>query len=557
MVSFIRRNFFSAVLLVIIILIMISFLFTLYNRQVMITNNVLKRQTEEVKEQMDVIFSMTLRQIDLGLRGYALTGSEQLLSPYTSAFQLNEENLWKIDSLFRVQKLDTTIQKFAVFKKELYAYLEHCKMMKAEAERGNIDEFVRLLNMDKGYFLWQTFSPINDSIIRYEDELVQKSQERYEAALNGNVFFQLILLLISAPMLGIIIFRSSREARERNELLSNFRRSNRKYIFDPGDDNDEGGVNAEEIIETSTRNLREASTFINQITQGNYDVTWKGLDERNREHNKDSLAGYLITMRDEMRRVKKEDAERLWVTEGLTAFSELVRNNQHSLNALSDAVVSYLARYLRVQQAAFYVLQEENGEDPHLKLISCYAFEKKKFIEKRIDPGTGVLGQCFLEGTTTLLTDVPNGYTKITSGLGEATPRCLAIVPMKHNEKVECILELAGFTRLEEFEVSFLEKAGEFVASAIYSVRNAENTAELLRQAQESTEMMRAQEEEMRQNMEELQATQEEMARKEKEINRLLETTRQNEEAMKRKVVELEKQRAEEVRRLKEQLAKL
>src|SRR3970040_491550 len=101
MVSFIRRNFFSAVLLVIIILIMISFLFTLYNRQVMITNNVLKRQTEEVKEQMDVIFSMTLRQIDLGLRGYALTGSEQLLSPYTSAFQLNEENLWKIDSLFR------------------------------------------------------------------------------------------------------------------------------------------------------------------------------------------------------------------------------------------------------------------------------------------------------------------------------------------------------------------------------------------------------------------------------------------------------------------------
>jgi hypothetical protein len=57
--------------------------------------------------------------------------------------------------------------------------------------------------------------------------------------------------------------------------------------------------------------------------------------------------------------------------------------------------------------------------------------------------------------------------------------------------------------------------------------------------------------------MEELQATQEEMARKEKEINRLLETTRQNEEAMKRKVVELEKQRAEEVRRLKEQLAKL
>src|SRR5690606_27515543 len=420
MANFIKRNFFHAVLLLIVILIGVSFLFTLYNRQVMITNNELKRQTEEVKAQLDFIFGNTLRQIDLGLRGYALTQSEQLLIPYNSAIQANDENLWKIDSLLTVQQLDTSKQQFAILKKELYEYLDHCKLMKEAAQRGETDEFVRLLNMDKGYFLWLTFDPINRSIVAYEDALVGRSQQRYEAALNGNVVFQLVLLLIAAPMLGIIILKASRERRERHALLKGFRNSNKRYIFDPGDDVEEEDVDAGEIIENSTRNLKEASVFINQITQGNYDVEWQGLDERNMEANGDSLAGYLTKMRDEMRRVKQEDAERLWTTEGLTQFSEVVRNHQHALGALSDAVVSYLARYLKVQQAAFYLVQEEEDSDPYLKLTSCYAFDKKKFVEQRVEPRSGVLGQCYLEGTTTFLTQVPNGYTKITSGLGEA-----------------------------------------------------------------------------------------------------------------------------------------
>src|SRR5690606_36371848 len=130
---------------------------------------------------------------------------------------------------------------------------------------------------------WQTFDPINRSLIAYEDALVEESQQRYEAALNGNVMFQLVLMLIAAPMLGIIIVRTSRERKDRNALLSGFRNSNRRYIFDPGHDLEEGDVDAKEIIATSTRNLKEASVFINHITQGNYDAEWQGPDESNLE----------------------------------------------------------------------------------------------------------------------------------------------------------------------------------------------------------------------------------------------------------------------------------
>jgi hypothetical protein len=89
---------------------------------------------------------------------------------------------------------------------------------------------------------------------------------------------------------------------------------------------------------------------------------------------------------------------------------------------------------------------------------------------------------------------------------------------MKYNEKVEAILELASFSLFQDHEVQFLEKAGEVIASAIYSTKINERTSRLLKESQEQAEVLKAQEEELRQNMEELQATQENMRRKQTEV---------------------------------------
>jgi transcriptional regulator with GAF, ATPase, and Fis domain len=108
------------------------------------------------------------------------------------------------------------------------------------------------------------------------------------------------------------------------------------------------------------------------------------------------------------------------------------------------------------------------------------------------------------------MTDIPEGYTTITLGLGDATPKSLLIIPMKYTEKVQAILEIASFTVYEPYQVEFLEKIGEFVASAVTTAQTNEMTKRLLLDAQHMAE-------EMRQNMEELSATQEEMTRKEQE----------------------------------------
>jgi PAS domain S-box-containing protein len=111
------------------------------------------------------------------------------------------------------------------------------------------------------------------------------------------------------------------------------------------------------------------------------------------------------------------------------------------------------------------------------------------------------------------LKEVPENFVRITSGLGEALPRNILIVPLKLEEQVFGLIEIASFKMIEDFEIEFVEKLGESIASTISTVRNSERTNKLLQETQLQAEQMRAQEEEVRQNMEELSATQEEMQR--------------------------------------------
>ncbi len=218
---------------------------------------------------------------------------------------------------------------------------------------------------------------------------------------------------------------------------------------------------------------------------------------------------------EEVERSHAEDEKRNWTATGLARFSELLRNS-HNLHEIYDDLISDIVRYIEANQAALFELHEEDHHK-YLKMTACYAYDRKKHMEKTVEIGQGLVGQTFLEGETLKMTSIPANYVNITSGLGEATPSFLLILPLKINEDIAGILEIASFKEIAPYQVAFLEKLGESLASAILNHKVSAQTAVLLEQTRTQSEEMRAQEEEMRQNMEELQATQEEMFRKEKE----------------------------------------
>jgi hypothetical protein len=296
-------------------------------------------------------------------------------------------------------------------------------------------------------------------------------------------------------------------------LFQQIDHQNRTLIFDSNTTTDI--ENEDQVITSMITNLNKAAGFITGVTEGNYDVKWEGYNKAGSEVNQRNISGALIRMREEMKKKRQEAIRQQWASDGLNKIAEIVRDHQTNFEMLCQQTLSYIVKYLDAQQGGVFVLNDDDENDRHIELISCYAFNKKKFVTKRIEIGEGVLGQAFLEGEPVFMKQVPGDYVKITSGLGEATPKILSVYPMKQNETVVGLIEIASFNPLDQHALEFLGSASKSIAASIVAMKSNLKTKFLLEKAQQQTEELRAQEEEMRQNMEELEATQEEMRRRE------------------------------------------
>jgi GAF domain-containing protein len=260
-------------------------------------------------------------------------------------------------------------------------------------------------------------------------------------------------------------------------------------------------------LETVDGNLAQHTAFAGELSTGKIEA------HTGQQQATDALGRALQAIRDNLVANRQEDEQRHWATEGLSRFVEVLRAGK-DLPALCQDVVVNLVRAVHATQGALFVVDSDTTGQESLVLQACYAYNRTKHLTQQIAPGEGIIGQAYLEGSTIHLTDVPDRFVRITSGLGEANPRHILIVPLKMNETVVGIVELASFTPFRPHEIAFTEKIGENVAHTVSSFRTAETTRRLLGESQQQAEHMRSQEEELRQNQEELQATQEEISRK-------------------------------------------
>lgn len=259
--------------------------------------------------------------------------------------------------------------------------------------------------------------------------------------------------------------------------------------------------------------VRTYTSFAKEIGQGNLTQSFTPLSAG------DVLGNELLSMRDNLKTAADEKNIRDWANEGLAMLGEVLRRNNNDTKGLAEEVLKEVVRYVKVNQGALFLVSEDASTNQRwLELTATYAYNKKKFIKRRVEFGDGLVGQSVMERATIHLREVPDDYVTITSGLGQALPRTLVIVPLVHNDEVFGVLELASFKLFAAHEITFIQKVADSIASTVAAVQVNERTRKLLANSQQMSEEMKAQEEELRQNQEELQATQEQMFRRQRDL---------------------------------------
>ncbi|MFN7494826.1 MAG: GAF domain-containing protein [Cyclobacteriaceae bacterium] len=352
---------------------------------------------------------------------------------------------------------------------------------------------------------------VNGTLLKANIELTKLYVQQAEDA--KRYFFTLlaILLLVNVAVIGLAYFSLSKALQPLKSITSRITLLSDGELPPPmkvETDDEVGEITA--AFNKLAHNLELATEFAKNVGDGKFDTTVRVFND------KGDLSQSLYSMRDNLRKVAEEDKKSNWANEGYAKLTDLLTVDSN-LQTIGDKLISFIVNYTGSNQGSLFILNDQHTKEPYLELLACYAYNRKKFVTKKIYAGEGIVGQSLLERETVFMRDIPNNYVTITSGLGETTPRSLLIVPMKINKEIAGIIEIASFKEYLPDEISFVEKLAENSASAIVKMKATEQMRQLLELSQQQMEELKTQEEEMNQSMEELSATQESMSRKEEE----------------------------------------
>ena len=241
-------------------------------------------------------------------------------------------------------------------------------------------------------------------------------------------------------------------------------------------------------VNTISDKMYQAKEYIASVEKGNWSQKFKASDAD------DELGQALVKMRnslqyleDEQLQRQIEDEKQNWVTRGLAQFSELIYKNADDTTQLAEVIIKNLVRYLHAVQGGFFIIVDEDKEDLHLDLIAAYAYDRRKFMEKRVGMQEGFVGMCALEKQTIYKTDIPKNYFAITSGLGKGAPTAILLVPLKVADKVFGVIEVATFESFNQFQIEFAEKIADSLGASLANLKARWQTNQALEQMQEQT----------------------------------------------------------------------
>jgi HAMP domain-containing protein/CheY-like chemotaxis protein/signal transduction histidine kinase len=277
-------------------------------------------------------------------------------------------------------------------------------------------------------------------------------------------------------------------------------------------------------LTTQVRAIAEVSTA---VTQG--DLTRSIAVEAQGEvaELKDNINQMIANLKD----TTQKNAEQDWLKTNLARISGLMQG-QRDLEAVSRMIMSELTPVVSAHHGAFF-LAEPNEHESVLRLIASYGFKKRKNLSNMYKPGEGLVGQAVVEKAPILLTEAPEDYIKITSGLGEAAPVNIIVLPIVFEEQVLGVIELASFKIFNDVHQTFLDQLMETIGVVLNTIIANMRTEELLAQSQSLAQELQSQ-------SEELQTQQEELKRSNAELEEQAQSLKASEELLQTQQEELQ-----------------
>ncbi len=272
--------------------------------------------------------------------------------------------------------------------------------------------------------------------------------------------------------------------------------------------------NVNQLAENLTTQVRAISEVASAVTKGDLTRMIRVEAKGEVEELKDTINQMIANLKETTLRNQEQD----WLKSNLAKFTQMLQG-QKDLNTVTRRILSELAQVVNAQQGMFYILeQDENEQNKKLKLFSAYAYNDELNINREFALGQGLVGQVAIEKERILLNNVPKDYIKIASGLGEASPASVIVLPVLFETEIKAVIELASFSEFNETHLDFLGQLTESIGIVLNTIEANSRTEELLEQSQSLTEELRRTNEELQDKAHLLVKQKEEVEAKNKEV---------------------------------------
>jgi len=254
------------------------------------------------------------------------------------------------------------------------------------------------------------------------------------------------------------------------------------------------------------QDLKKAADFANAIQQGNLNFAYTPRSAA------DDLGNALQEMRNKLKFVEEKQKMQIvenenykWINFGLSEIDKILRTYGSDINKLSINVLQFIVKYIDAVQAGFFIISDSDLDDVHIKLIACVAYNRERKIQKRIEFGQSLVGRVIDEKNFILLSDIPENYAIINSGLGDTSPTNLLIMPLITNNIVHGAIEFLSFKPFDEHLKNFCLVATEAIALSVVNLKRSQKSSSLLEESMQLSLDFEIKETQLKHRIEELE----------------------------------------------------